>query len=385
MHTTQWVSFVAAVIIASWYGFASVTAFSCSFGREPNPKENGIIRWVMPLNHRLRCQCTSIYPGGMNTYTPERGFDPFYTDHPLFTDLDFEIFNYFDCENCSLTCGNGGTFIDDPCHCLCAQNWTGKTCTKCALTGCENNGTLDEATCTCTCPKQWMGNTCTDTRHYDCRDYFDDGESGNRVYTIYTSKYPGGLEVNCRGRWIVIQRRNNKNLDFNLGWGDYKDGFGDVAGRNFWLGNEKIRQLTEDTSNTWTILVLCWLYGSDNTSLDRKIQNFRLLGENYTLQANDQISFEASESSSTILSANNMPFSTRDRDNRGDSNVNCAEELTGGWWFNGCSGEGTTREINLNGEYIDDGTNKGLKRPQCADNCPYIRRTRMAIRRNEIN
>ena len=79
--------------------FATVTAFSCSFGREPNPKENGIIRWVMPLNHRLRCQCTSIYPGGMNTYTPERGFDPFYTDHPLFTDLKIEMDNYFECES----------------------------------------------------------------------------------------------------------------------------------------------------------------------------------------------------------------------------------------------------------------------------------------------
>ena len=80
-----------------------------------------------------------------------------------------------------------------------------------------------------------------------------------------------------------------------------------------------------------------------------------------------------------------MPFSTRDRDNRGDSDVNCAEELTGGWWFNGCSGGGTT-EINLNGEYIANGTNKGLKRPKCADNnCPYIRRTLMVIKRNKRN
>ncbi|XP_033627337.1 protein jagged-1-like [Asterias rubens] len=122
----------------------------------------------MPLNHRIRCQCTSIYPGGMNTYTPERGFDPFYTDRPLFTDLDFEIFNYFDCENCFLTCEHGGTFIDDPCHCSCAQTWTGKTCTECALTGCENNGTFNEATCTCTCPKQWMGNTCAECELTGC-------------------------------------------------------------------------------------------------------------------------------------------------------------------------------------------------------------------------
>ncbi|XP_071789745.1 uncharacterized protein [Asterias amurensis] len=409
------------LVTVSLMRFATVTAFSCSFGREPDPKKNGIIRWVMPLNHRLRCQCTSIYPGGMNTYTPERAFDPFYTDHPLFTDLDCEIFNYFDCENCSLTnCENGGTFIDDPCHCSCAPKWTGKTCTECALTGCENGGTLDAATCKCTCPKQWMrndcaecalrtdkdcahggslsdttsackctctgnwsGNTCTDcaltgcenggsldtanctcscltqwmgitcgeTRHYDCQDYYDDGEKGNRVYTIYTSKYPQGLEVRCDlTNWpgsIVIQRRVSGDLNFTRGWDEYKMGFGNSNRGSFWLGNERVRQLTDDQDTKWEIQVKVLDSGKTHQWSDI-IGNFRLSGENYTLHVDGSVDCG---NGGVFSSANGKPFSTYDRDNDGDSERNCARESNGGWWFDGCD----DGEINLNAEYTNDG------------------------------
>ncbi|XP_071789740.1 uncharacterized protein [Asterias amurensis] len=350
MHSTQWVSFIITVVIASWYGFAPVTAFSCSFGREPNPKENGIIRWVMPLNHRLRCQCTSIYPGGMNTYTPERGFDPFYTDRPLFTDLDFEIFNYFECENCSLTCENGGKFIDDPCHCSCDQNWTGKTCTECALTGCVNGGAIDAATCMCLCPREWMGSTCTEPRYYDCLDYLQADYHDNGVYTIYPLKYPEGLQVRCDMEYwpgsIVIQRRVSGVLNFNRGWDEYKDGFGDMSG-SFWLGNEKVRQLTEDGNTSWEIQVKVLAsyssQGSDNVGY-----NFRLSGENYTIHVAGSMTCRYS---GVVLSANDKPFSTYDRDNDGDSERNCAEESNGGWWFDGCD----DGENNLNAEYTTDG------------------------------
>ncbi|XP_071789746.1 uncharacterized protein [Asterias amurensis] len=427
-------TYLESYIEVSLMRFATVTAFSCSFGREPDPKKNGIIRWVMPLNHRLRCQCTSIYPGGMNTYTPERGFDPFYTDHPLFTDLDFEIFNYFDCENCSLTnCENGGTFIDDPCHCSCAPKWTGKTCTECALTGCENGGTLDAATCKCTCPKQWMGNdcaecalktdedcahggslsdttsackctctgnwtgnTCTEcaltecknggtfdattcictcpkqwmgiicaeTRHYDCQDYLKaNSTSMSGVYTIYTSKYPQGLDVYCDMKnWkgsIVIQRRGRGYLNFTRGWDEYMNGFGDMSG-SFWLGNEKVRRLTEDQDTSWEIQVQVEVVSMTQQKWrGSKLGNFRLSGENYTIQVDG--SWDRGNGC-VILSANGKPFSTYDKDNDGDEGINCAEKSQGGWWFDGCD----AGEINLNAEFTTNGS-KPIGNIECSD------------------
>ncbi len=46
----------------------------------------------------------------------------------------------------------------------------------------------------------------------------------------------------CLG-WTVIQRRSNGSVDFYRGWDEYKNGFGDLR-TEFWLGNEKIHQLT---------------------------------------------------------------------------------------------------------------------------------------------
>ncbi len=43
--------------------------------------------------------------------------------------------------------------------------------------------------------------------------------------------------------WTVIQRRINGTIDFYREWNEYKNGFGDLQ-TEFWLGNEKIHQLT---------------------------------------------------------------------------------------------------------------------------------------------
>ncbi|XP_071790416.1 fibrinogen beta chain-like [Asterias amurensis] len=300
---------------SSWFEFASVSAFSCSFGREPNPKENGIIRWVMPLNHRLRCQCTSIYPGGMNTYTPDREFDPFYTDHPLFTNIKTEILKYFECARSTKLC------LHVFCH------------------------TLRQV------PLDYFNYT-KFSRH-DCQDYHDDGERRSGVYTIYPSKNPRGFDVYCymtrRSGWIVIQKRFS-NMDFDLGWNEYRDGFGDLNGKSFWLGNEKVRQLTEDEDISWKIQVV--VYKQDRGGTGVLLRNFRLSGENYIIHVDSSMNCGNSR---FVLSANGKPFSTYDRDTDGENGRNCAKESKGGWWFDGCDAGGYGREVNLNAEHTADG------------------------------
>lgn len=55
------------------------------------------------------------------------------------------------------------------------------------------------------------------------------------------------------GNWIVIQNRFNGDTNFFRSWNEYKDGFGNIGGE-FWLGLEKIHELTSDSLNELMII-----------------------------------------------------------------------------------------------------------------------------------
>ena len=75
-------------------------------------------------------------------------------------------------------------------------------------------------------------------------------KSGSRISGVYKIN-PDGLgefEVFCDqktagGGWTVFQRRRDGSVDFYRGWGEYKQGFGNLNGE-FWLGLDKINRLT---------------------------------------------------------------------------------------------------------------------------------------------
>ncbi len=92
-------------------------------------------------------------------------------------------------------------------------------------------------------------------------------------------------------------------MDFNRGWDEYRDGFNDKDRVNFWLGNEKVRQLTEDEVNTWEIRV-AWNWGVTWNSIHGKghLDNFRLLGANYTLHATGSIQMDGKQDLSDHIS-----------------------------------------------------------------------------------
>ena len=81
------------------------------------------------------------------------------------------------------------------------------------------------------------------------------------------------------GGWTVFQKRFNGFVGFYRGWDEYKNGFGDLRGK-FWLGNEKIHQLTEIASQLRVEI--------NTTSSGRKFakySNFTITNEatNYTI------------------------------------------------------------------------------------------------------
>ena len=151
------------------------------------------------------------------------------------------------------------------------------------------------------------------------------------MYTVNPTN-KASFEVYCDmktdgGGWTVFHKRFNGAVDFYRGWEEYKNGFGDIRGE-FWLGNEKVHQLTAipsqlrveiKTKNDGT------KYAKYSTfTVTNKASNYTLFVGFYSGTATDQLAWH-----------NDMAFSTKDRDNDEDSG-NCAVNSKGAWWYNKC-------------------------------------------------
>ncbi|XP_055863865.1 uncharacterized protein LOC106054020 isoform X1 [Biomphalaria glabrata] len=143
-----------------------------------------------------------------------------------------------------------------------------------------------------------------------------------------------GLEVMCDtktdgGGWTIFQRRINGKVDFYRGWKEYRDGFGDYNIGEFYLGNEKVYQLTSEKENELRVDL-----ETNITSYFAYYSEFYLLNEteNYKLKVGG---FNGTMSDD-LHHNNNKAFSTFDKDNDSDGNSNCAENYKGAWWYGSC-------------------------------------------------
>ncbi|XP_077978080.1 fibrinogen-like protein 1 [Glandiceps talaboti] len=158
-------------------------------------------------------------------------------------------------------------------------------------------------------------------------------------------------EVSNSSVWTVIQRRLDGSVDFYKTWEDYKTGFGNIDGE-YWLGNDNIYALTNQATYKLRIDLEDW----DGTTSYAEYDQFWIEDE-----ANDY-TLHVGEYSGTAGDAmnigpwnervnNGQPFSTRDRNNDGNS---CADSYSSGWWFNACY------LCNLNGLYRAEGEILGV-------------------------
>ena len=118
--------------------------------------------------------------------------------------------------------------------------------------------------------------------------------------------------------------------NFARRWNEYKDGFGTIRQKNFWIGLEKMHNLTDSG-----------LYGlqvsiKENDGVLRTVDydSFRVSDEydKYRLFVSG---FKPGTSGQTDRLAyhNSRPFTTKDRDND-ENKGNCAN--SGGWWYGSC-------------------------------------------------
>ena len=182
----------------------------------------------------------------------------------------------------------------------------------------------------------------------DCLDLLNSGYTQSGEYLVNPDG-KGQMKVYCDmrtdgGGWTVFHRRQDGSVDFYRGWNDYKAGFGLISGE-FWLGNDKIHRLTASRPSTLRVELEDWhgirvhaKYGKFNIG-DEQAQ-YRLEVGSYTGTAKDSFGYH-----------NNMPFSTKDRENDIDSSRHCAIASAGAWWYKFC------QYTNLNGRYLGEKSN----------------------------
>ena len=135
---------------------------------------------------------------------------------------------------------------------------------------------------------------------------------------------------------LIQQNVGGSNYFFNRSWEEFKVGFNDSRG-NYWLGNELLHQLTysgpyklrfdlQDRNGSWYYAEYSTFIVYSETS------NYKITVSGYSGNAGD-----------AFLYANNLSFTTYDRDNDPFTHSypsyknNCAVYNGAGFWYYTCS------------------------------------------------
>ncbi|XP_041752041.2 tenascin-N isoform X4 [Coregonus clupeaformis] len=186
----------------------------------------------------------------------------------------------------------------------------------------------------------------------DCTQIKMNGNMASGIYTIYiNSDRTKPMEVYCDmdtdgGGWVVLQRRNNGQMDFMKRWRPYMAGFGNMTDE-FWLGLDNIYELT-NTPTQYELRVDLGVGSEkayavyDNFKIAPAKQKFKLTIGKYRGTAGDAMNYHQGR-----------PFSTVDNDN--DIALgNCALTHRGAWWYKNC------HLANLNGKFGDNRHSMGV-------------------------
>ncbi|XP_059223814.1 ficolin-2 isoform X2 [Stomoxys calcitrans] len=132
--------------------------------------------------------------------------------------------------------------------------------------------------------------------------------------------------------WTTILRRQDGSVDFYRNWTEYKNGFGNPPNGEFFIGLDRLHELTsQGPPQELTVVLRDWkneeryanysLFKIDNEAAKYKI----LALGNYDGNAGNAMAYHMGQA-----------FSTFDQDNDGMNSANCAKRWHGAWWYNRC-------------------------------------------------
>ena len=193
----------------------------------------------------------------------------------------------------------------------------------------------------------------------NCKEIYDADQKTSGLYRINPAGSEREFTVFCDmdlrgGGWTVILRRVNDSLEpsFNRNWTDYRNGFGKFNA-NFWLGLQKIRDITNYKSATYELYVGLHSFHPSDTVAFALYDSFGLGDEvsKYSLSIG---SLDVTSTAGNALENHNgQKFSTPDDDNDINQNKNCALSLCAGWWYRSCLDSHLTGKWYANGVLPD--------------------------------
>lgn len=146
--------------------------------------------------------------------------------------------------------------------------------------------------------------------------------------------------------WTVFQRRMDGSVNFNRGWSDYVNGFGNKTGE-FWLGLEELHRLTRNRNFELRIDMTevrsgrHWYANYSSFSVGPGSDYYRLTATGFVGNVTDSLG----DGSIVQRIHNGKRFSTHDSDHDNWFFGNCAASYNAGWWYDNCY------DSNLNGMY----------------------------------
>ena len=136
------------------------------------------------------------------------------------------------------------------------------------------------------------------------------------------------------GGWTVILRRRNHGpqTDFNRGWDDYENGFGDPH-HEYWIGLRNIHCLTLRDN----VDLMIDLRHTDGNGMTWIYNHFKVAGSDDHYRINIGEGIGPSDGYDAMAALNGSQFTTRDSDHDRSSS-NCAQRSSygGAWWHSNC-------------------------------------------------
>jgi len=133
---------------------------------------------------------------------------------------------------------------------------------------------------------------------------------------------------------LVRKQCENPTDYFDKTFAEYQEGFS--ANGEFWIGLNKLHQLTSEHSYSLEIIMTDY----DGSKYQAVYEQFEVgPGNGYvlTLGKFNPARSTLGESLLAYQNINGMKFSTKDRDQDGYSGTHCAKKYTGGFWYKNCA------------------------------------------------